>query len=108
MTKPNVTTDTREHKQPHADTRLVNFTDASFFDDENPYNVERLPKIQGITFEWHRVSFMGENDEKNVAKSIQDGCCSGSGGSGIADSGCCGIGGNCGLVFCCGIPFGSN
>jgi hypothetical protein len=69
MAKPISTIDTRGQREPNADSRVFD----DFFNDSNPYDINKLPKLDGMTLQWHRVSFMGENDTKNIMKSMTRG-----------------------------------
>ena len=64
--------DTRGQRETHVDTRSIEKIN-EFFDDMNPYAIEKLPKLEGMVLQWHRVKNMGEDDTKNVMKSISKG-----------------------------------
>jgi hypothetical protein len=56
--------DNRGLRETHVDERMAE----NYFDEVNPYDIEKLPKIEGMVLEWQRISYMGENDTKNIMK----------------------------------------
>jgi hypothetical protein len=69
MAKINSTVDTRGIREPNEDSRVMD----DFFNDSNPFDIGKLPKLDGMTLQWHRVSTLGDNDTKNIMKSMSRG-----------------------------------
>ena len=60
----------RKERVVHEDTRTAEEMDA-FFNDPNPYSIEKLPKLPGMVLQWHRSMSGGQNDTQNIMKSMQ-------------------------------------